>query len=238
MNKDINLTAVGQDRLQDSAFAVVISKKRKNLLSSAFSKARNLKHQYLGKQQSDQALPEANPNRRFFIVDLTIDSIHPVLVEEKIDQLKKAAEQSSDERVQKNIKLASEAISIIMEGQDKDDHPIAREEILERLQLIWDLLEISLTSEEQKANQSRSASKNDDVSQDDDIEDEQDEDYTSNEDDNMEGDDEDNEDEDEDVEDTEDIQDSNLNHDKSIFTNNRDEVRISDDNDSDDESIV
>ncbi|KAF8415938.1 hypothetical protein EV426DRAFT_709976 [Tirmania nivea] len=100
-----------------------------------------------------------------------------------------------------------------MGGEDKDDHPIAREEILERLQLIWDF-------------------------QDYDIEDEQDEDNTSNEDNNIKGDDEDNEDEDEDIEDAEDIQDSNLNHDNSMSTNNWDEVHISNDNDSDDKSIV
>ncbi|KAF8414664.1 hypothetical protein BGX38DRAFT_1281747 [Terfezia claveryi] len=98
---------------KERAFAIVVSKKRKNILSPAFSRSQNPK------------------------------PIHPVLVEEKIDKLKKEAEESFDAYKQKNIQLASEAVAVVMGGQDKDDLPIAREEIVERLQLMFDLLEIS-----------------------------------------------------------------------------------------------
>lgn len=74
---------------------------------------------------------------------MTIESIHPVLVEEKIEQLKKDAEESQDARKQRNVELASDAVALVMGGNAKDDRPIAREEIVDRLQLIWDLLEIS-----------------------------------------------------------------------------------------------
>ncbi|RPB19340.1 hypothetical protein L211DRAFT_853318 [Terfezia boudieri ATCC MYA-4762] len=130
---------------QNSMVAVVISEKRKNLLSPPFSRQKKAKllPPRIKQSESSQLLPQSDLNRRFFVVDLTIESIHPVLVDEKIDQLKKVAEESSDAHVQRNIELASEAVGMIIGGQDKDDHPIAREEILERLQLMWDLLEIS-----------------------------------------------------------------------------------------------
>ncbi|KAF8415731.1 hypothetical protein BGX38DRAFT_1183097 [Terfezia claveryi] len=116
---------------KERAFAIVVSKKRKNILSPAFSRSQNPKRQQVGNKcpRKPSTIPLANPNR--------------LLVEEKMDKLKKEAEESFDAYKQKNIQLASEAVAVVMGGQDKDDLPIAREEIVERLQLMFDLLEIS-----------------------------------------------------------------------------------------------
>ncbi|KAF8415099.1 hypothetical protein BGX38DRAFT_1246451 [Terfezia claveryi] len=88
---------------KERAFAIVVSKKRKNILSPAFSRSQNPKRQQVGNKcpRKPSTIPLANPNR------------------------------------------PSEAVAVVMGGQDKDDLPIAREEIVERLQLMFDLLEIS-----------------------------------------------------------------------------------------------
>lgn len=227
--------------IQNSMVAVVISKKRKNLLSPPFSRQKKAKllPPRIKQSESSQLLPQSDLNRRFFVVDLTIESIHPVLVDEKIDQLKKVAEESSDARVQRNIELASEAVGMIIGGQDKDDRPIAREEILERLQLMWDLLEISPALQEETGNQSKSSSKNKELVEEEDLDDGEEnmEEHGNNEvedendDNNNENNDEGDEDED-DVDENDEDEDDEDNDDESD-----DDDGNSDNENSDDESI-
>ncbi|KAF8441124.1 hypothetical protein BGX38DRAFT_1204927 [Terfezia claveryi] len=65
---------------KERAFAIIVSKKRKNILSPGFSRSRNPKHQQVGNKcpRKTSTIPLANLNWRFFVLMFDLLKISPV----------------------------------------------------------------------------------------------------------------------------------------------------------------
>ena len=83
-----------------------------------------------------------NPNIRTFHVDLTIDSIHRELVDEKITEVQELVAKVDDETKRMDADIAARAVNILLGNPSDKEHPIAGEAILRRLEYLFQFLDV------------------------------------------------------------------------------------------------
>ena len=78
-----------------------------------------------------------NPNVRTFHVDLTIDSIQRELVAEKITKVQELVAKVDNETKGMDADMAARAVNILLGNRSDDEHLVAGEAILRRLEYLF-----------------------------------------------------------------------------------------------------